>query len=485
MRNDVVVFEPIPFENVEDAFTALRNGEIDCVFPVNLSSYKAEKLGILKTEPIMQTEVYAAVKSDKRHLFTTDGEVSVAMTETDRNFRTFVQEYYPEWSESLFESREACLEAVASGEAHCALLCNYELGRLDDTLDEKGLTAISTGQPISLGFAVDSHADCLYSILNKTAMYVPDSAINSALVSYSYDEKVFIIVDFLKEHMVSLLSASGAVLMLILLLLIKSLRSERKAKKSLRALKESLGREKKQQKELDATKSKAYTDPLTGVKSKNAYAEASEALQRSVVNGEKPEFAIIVFDVNDLKKVNDFYGHDADDRHILSANKMICDGFKHSPVYRIGGDEFVVILTGEDYENGIELLQSFDRQVENNLRNGLTVVSAGYARFDPESDASFSDVFKRADEKMYQRKRYLKGDRARIFPSEPSANASLVYDSRTDSTVSPESSISCEQKETHNTDENTVTIACGGVQIHADSHVASDKLNALIDVLRS
>ena len=163
-------------------------------------------------------------------------------------------------------------------------------------------------------------------------------------------------------------------------------------------MKESLGREKKQQKELDATKSKAYADPLTGVKSKNAYAEASEALQRSVVNGEKPEFAIIVFDVNDLKKVNDFYGHDAGDRHILSANKMICDGFKHSPVYRIGGDEFVVILTGEDYENGIELLQSFDRQVENNLRNGLTVVSAGYARFDPESDASFSDVFKRADE---------------------------------------------------------------------------------------
>ena len=250
-------------------------------------------------------------------------------------------------------------------------------------------------------------------------------------------------------------------------------------------MKESLGREKKQQKELDATKSKAYADPLTGVKSKNAYAEASEALQRSIVSGEKPEFAIIVFDVNDLKKVNDFYGHDAGDRHILSANKMIFDGFKHSPVYRIGGDEFVVILTGEDYENGIELLQSFDRQVENNLRNGLTVVSAGYARFDPESDASFSDVFKRADEKMYQRKRYLKGDRARIFPSEPSANASLVYDSRTASTVSPESSISCEQKETHNTDENTVTIACGGVQIHADSHVASDKLNALIDVLRS
>ena len=162
----------------------VRKGEIDCVFPVNLSSYEAEQLGLLETEPIMQTEVYAAVKSDKRHLFSTIGEVSVAMTETDRNFRTFVQEYYTDWTESLFESREACLEAVASGETDCALLCNYELGRLDDTLEEKGLTAISTGQSMSFGFAVDSHADSLYSILNKTALYVPESTINSALVFY-------------------------------------------------------------------------------------------------------------------------------------------------------------------------------------------------------------------------------------------------------------------------------------------------------------
>ena len=98
--------------------------------------------------------------------------------------------------------------------------------------------------------------------------------------------------------------------------------------------------------------------------SKSAYSEASNEIQRSIANGEKTEFAIIVFDVNDLKKVNDFYGHDAGDRHILSAKKLICDVFKHSPVYRIGGDEFTVILTGTDYENGIELLQAFDRQVK-------------------------------------------------------------------------------------------------------------------------
>lgn len=275
---------------------------------------------------------------------------------------------------------------------------------------------------------------------------------------------------------------------LILLLLIKSLRSERKAKKSLRALKESLGREEKQQLELDATKNKAYTDPLTGVKSKNAYVEVSNDIQHSIINGEKPEFAIVVFDVNDLKKVNDFYGHDAGDRHILSAKKLICDVFKHSPVYRIGGDEFTVILTGTDYENGIELLQTFDRQIEYNLQNGLTVVSTGYARFDPQNDTSYSDVFKRADEKMYQRKRYLKGEGAK-------GNTPVQDISQRPATLHPQavsqcsnpsaSQLSAATQQVISACDGDITIECGGVQIHAKGDVATEKLNALIGTLRS
>ena len=252
---------------------------------------------------------------------------------------------------------------VDNGEADCVLVCNYQLGKLDDTLRKHGLTPITTGSNMNFTFAIRSGDDYLYSIMNKSVHFVPESAVNSALIFHSYDEKEFSVVDFLKEQMVSLLSASGAVLTLILLLLNKSLRSERKAKKSLLALKESLGREEKQKKEIDVTKAR-HTQTLSPVSRKNAYSEASNEIQRSIANGEKTEFAIIVFDVNDLKKVNDFYGHDAGDRHILSAKKLICDVFKHSPVYRIGGDEFTVILTGTDYENAIELLLAFDRQVK-------------------------------------------------------------------------------------------------------------------------
>ena len=153
---------------------------------------------------------------------------------------------------------------VDNGEADCVLVCNYQLGKLDDTLRKHGLTPITTGSNMNFTFAIRSGDDYLYSIMNKSVHFVPESAVNSALIFHSYDEKEFSVVDFLKEQMVSLLSASGAVLTLILLLLIKSLRSERKAKKSLLALKESLGREEKQKKEIDVTKAR-HTQTLSPV----------------------------------------------------------------------------------------------------------------------------------------------------------------------------------------------------------------------------
>lgn len=80
-----------------------------------------------------------------------------------------------------------------------------------------------------------------------------------------------------------------------------------------------------------------------------------------------------------------------------------------SPVYRIGGDEFVAILEGADYDAQDALLADFDRQMEENLTQGKVVVSAGVSRFMPGQDDSFRAVFERADERMYQRKRALKG----------------------------------------------------------------------------
>ena len=174
------------------------------------------------------------------------------------------------------------------------------------------------------------------------------------------------------------------------------------------ALKEALGREALQIEELGATRTLAYTDPLTGVKSKRAYLDIRKQLEQKIADNTIKEFALAVFDVNGLKEVNDNFGHDVGDQHIIQASSLICKILKHSPVFRIGGDEFVVFLEGEDYKNHESLLKTFDLQVEKNLEDGSVVISSGFADYHPNDDKSFLQVFERADKKMYERKHQLK-----------------------------------------------------------------------------
>ena len=88
---------------------------------------------------------------------------------------------------------------------------------------------------------------------------------------------------------------------------------------------------------------------------------------------------------------------------------MLCQYFKHSPVYRVGGDEFVVLLQGHDFEVRQEIMDSINEEIEGNIDKGKVVMSLGLAEYDASKDASFHEVFQRADGLMYERKVQLKG----------------------------------------------------------------------------
>ena len=173
-------------------------------------------------------------------------------------------------------------------------------------------------------------------------------------------------------------------------------------------LEAALQREKKQMQELFAAWELAYTDALTGAKSKLAYLERESRIDREIAKGTAERVAVVVFDLNGLKQINDTLGHDMGDKYIADASAMIKEAFQDSPLFRIGGDEFVVIPEGEDYQNREALLERFQRQVEENSKTGRVVVSAGMAEYIPGRDFSFERVFKRADHRMYRRKEELK-----------------------------------------------------------------------------
>lgn len=184
------------------------------------------------------------------------------------------------------------------------------------------------------------------------------------------------------------------------------LEDEREARQE--ELKQLIKIEQIQEAELGNARHLAFTDPLTGVKSKSAYQEDALCIESRIENHDLNDFGLIIFDVNDLKLTNDTKGHEEGDKIIREAAKIICQTFKHSPVYRIGGDEFTVFLSGQDLISRETLFKNFDSLIEKNLKEGKVVIANGYASYNPEKDSTFSHIFGRADAKMYERKSELK-----------------------------------------------------------------------------
>lgn len=163
---------------------------------------------------------------------------------------------------------------------------------------------------------------------------------------------------------------------------------------------------------MDRISDLAYTDTLTGVKSKTAYNEEVRRLNENIAEGFH-QFGIIMFDINGLKEMNDTYGHDAGDSYIRNSCRLICTTYKHSPVFRIGGDEFVAVLRGQDLLNSQKLMCRFYERMEQGTKEAQkpeekVSVAAGMAVFLEHKDTDVQSVFKRADENMYKNKTAIK-----------------------------------------------------------------------------
>ena len=162
----------------------------------------------------------------------------------------------------------------------------------------------------------------------------------------------------------------------------------------------------KRDKEYALAKNRANRDALTGVKNKHAYVDAELRLNQAIESHQVEPFALVVCDVNNLKLVNDNQGHHAGDDLIREACAIICNVFKHSPVFRIGGDEFLAILQGHDLQHASELTSSLTHINEQNAQTGNVVIAWGISEY--HSDEDVATVFERADAAMYACKRSLK-----------------------------------------------------------------------------
>ena len=160
----------------------------------------------------------------------------------------------------------------------------------------------------------------------------------------------------------------------------------------------------------------AHKDSLTGIRNKTAYMGMVNKLDQEISEG-SAEFCIVMVDVNFLKKVNDNYGHERGNEYLINACKLICSVFGLEHVYRIGGDEFVVVVTGDKVSLCGYFVKQFQMEMARKNSNALlepwekVSAAVGIAFYDPKVDTSADDVFKRADKEMYENKLAMKAQR--------------------------------------------------------------------------
>ena len=142
---------------------------------------------------------------------------------------------------------------------------------------------------------------------------------------------------------------------------------------------------------------------------KLAYDQYEEDINARIKDGHQEPFAVVVCDINNLKIVNDTCGHNEGDICIKNASSRLDSIYSHSPVFRVGGDEFVVILAKEDYVQRDKLLEKINAIPKNltKVKAGETV-SAGMAEYDKGRHQTLLSIAEEADKAMYERKQYLK-----------------------------------------------------------------------------
>ncbi len=182
---------------------------------------------------------------------------------------------------------------------------------------------------------------------------------------------------------------------------------------------EEVKKEKQHLKALNTEKELARRDELTGIKNKTAYNELEKSVQDNIDSGmDYLSFALVVCDTNNLKKINDTQGHVAGDEYIKKSAMLLCNTFVHSPVFRVGGDEFVVFLRGSDYLNREVLMKKLRAHVRKNLKSKSgPILASGISDFNTESDRKVSQIFDRADKDMYNNKRALKKEESQLQPN--------------------------------------------------------------------
>ena len=161
-------------------------------------------------------------------------------------------------------------------------------------------------------------------------------------------------------------------------------------------------RQEKAQKQVEETARNARMDQLTHAKNIVAFTDQAAELTGRMAGSVPPEYAIVVCNMEKTRAINGQYGLDAGDQYLKNGCRILTEVFGHSPVYRISGDSFLIVLQALDYKNrellmGMLHSRMMEAREKETVADGFASFSSGIAVYDPETDASLAEVIQRAE----------------------------------------------------------------------------------------
>lgn len=161
-------------------------------------------------------------------------------------------------------------------------------------------------------------------------------------------------------------------------------------------------------KNAEAILEEAELDALTYLKNRRSF----ESDLHKIPKGEFPRYSVAMFDLNNLKMMNDQYGHGVGDCYIINGSEVIRDMFGDvGEIYRIGGDEFCLIsdsLSEEVFEQKRKKMCDRLDSLQGAYVKGAMQIASGFAKYSRSVDLNLQDTIGRADKRMYQCKRQQK-----------------------------------------------------------------------------
>lgn len=402
--NGILNFETKAYDSISDAMSAMQRGEVDTVFPSNLSVYDAEEAGVLITPSIVNANLYLVVQASNVEYLKDMQYIKVAVVGGDDNYESIVKTKYYNWQIYNCDNVHACIRDVANGKAEGFLISNYRYNSISRLCSQYHLVALDTAKDLDFRFAVKKGDMELYSIVAKTTNIVPTSYVHASLTKYFSEEGKMTVWELICDNKAIVIFLITLIISMLWLIVVQNrlIRAKNEAKKHSMKVRELSHR--------------VFVDALTSVRNKGGYDDYILHLKERIKKKDVVEFGICMFDCDNLKVINDKYGHEKGDVYLKTAAKAICEVFQHSPVFRIGGDEFTLILLNEDFKNRTELINLFKvncNTVNEQAKNDWEQIhiSIGCAVSELSNMASVDDVFRKADQLMYENKRKRKGSK--------------------------------------------------------------------------